>query len=68
VPESPSPEPALVVGPLALVALAGLWRGLARHKPLFVLVGMEAAVAELSWPDYRRFKRRWTVFSYYRDS
>jgi hypothetical protein len=53
---------------LALVALAGLWRGLARHKPLFVLVGMAAAVAELSWPDYRRFKRRWTVFSYYRDS
>jgi hypothetical protein len=66
--EATSQEPTLVVGPLALVALAGLRRGFARHEPLFVLVGVAAAAAEVGWSDYRRFKRRWTVLSYYRDS
>jgi hypothetical protein len=60
-----SQEPKVVLGPLAVVALVGLWRGLARRRPVAAAIGIAAAAAELGWPRYRRFKRRWTVVSYY---
>ena len=62
-PEPSSHEPRFVVGPLALVALVGLWRGLRRRKPLALAVGAAAAATEVASSDYRRFKRRWTIFS-----
>ena len=60
---SPPKEPKLVVGPLALVALVALWRGARRRKPVTLAVGAAAAAAEIASPGYRRFKRRWTLFS-----
>jgi MYXO-CTERM domain-containing protein len=61
--ETPPSEPKLVVGPLALLALAAFWRGIRRRKPIALSVGIAAALVELGSSDYRRFKRRWTVFS-----
>jgi MYXO-CTERM domain-containing protein len=60
----PSPKPPkLVLGPLSVVAVAGLWRGLRRRNPLALGIGVAAAVTEFSSSGYARFKRRWTLFS-----
>ena len=61
--EPPSREPKLVVGPLVLVSVVALWRGVRRRSLFAAVVGIAAAVTEFGSPVYRRFKRRWTVFS-----
>ena len=61
--ETPPKTPKVVLGPLALVSLAALWRGVRRRSPLALSVGVAAAMAEFGSSDYRRFKRRWTVLS-----
>jgi hypothetical protein len=60
-----SREPKLVAGPLAVVAVVGLWRGLRRRRSLATAIGLAAAAAELGWPGYQQFRRRWMVVSYY---
>jgi MYXO-CTERM domain-containing protein len=61
--EPASREPRLVVGPLALVSVVALWRGIRRRSLFSAVVGIVAAITEFGSSDYRRFKRRWTVFS-----
>jgi hypothetical protein len=61
--EPSTTEPRLVVGPLAFLSLAALWRGLRRRSLLATGIALALAATEVWAPGYRRLKRRWTVFS-----
>ena len=58
-----SKDPTRGVGPLALVAIAGLWVGARRRSPLALMTGILATVVEFGSSDYYRLKRRWTILS-----
>jgi len=59
-------------GPLPLVAVVGLWRGLRRRSPVAFAVGVGAtaagtAAAEFTWPGYKRAKRHFSLIAHFPD-
>jgi hypothetical protein len=55
---SSSHEPDFVLGPLALLAVAALFRAARQRKRLPLLLATGALALEFGWPTYNRFKRK----------